>query len=220
MSNNQFVLIALSLSVIFSHESTKSDSAGSSDESKNIDRRLETPLAAMLPSKYANVDVRELFPDFRPDKVLRFSRLFGPGKPTSLPQIWRSVRKKRRKRKQSRENRVRFIFIFFFFCLLFDFDGTFLNFSKKMDRIQQVKQTNGQKEGIKALLHYLMELIQRPMRLPSMMNIYCYAKLQMVRKRKPPKTMKTAIQNQKWPTGGMGRLKCGMICLMCQLLGM
>lgn len=92
--------------VIFSHDSTKSDSA---DETKNIDRRLETPLAAMLPSKYANVDVRELFPDFRPDKVLRFSRLFGPGKPTSLPQIWRSVRKKRRKRKQSRENRVRFV---------------------------------------------------------------------------------------------------------------
>lgn len=93
--------------MVFSHDSSKSDSAGSGDESKNIDRRLETPLAAMLPSKYANVDVRELFPDFRPDKVLRFSRLFGPGKPTSLPQIWRSVRKKRRKRKQSRENRVR-----------------------------------------------------------------------------------------------------------------
>lgn len=68
----------------------------------------------MLPSKYADVDVRELFPDFRPDKVLRFSRLFGPGKPTSLPQIWRSVRKKRRKRKQSRENRVsgRILYIF------------------------------------------------------------------------------------------------------------
>lgn len=32
-------------------------------------RRLDTPLAAMLPSKYANVDVTELFPDFRPDKV-------------------------------------------------------------------------------------------------------------------------------------------------------
>ncbi|GAB0087540.1 Transcription initiation factor TFIID subunit [Sergentomyia squamirostris] len=67
------------------------------------DKKLETPLAAMLPSKYANVDVRELFPDFRPDKVLRFSRLFGPGKPSSLPQIWRSVRKRRRKRKQSRD---------------------------------------------------------------------------------------------------------------------
>lgn len=32
-------------------------------------RRLETPLAAMLPSKYANVDVTELFPDFRHGKV-------------------------------------------------------------------------------------------------------------------------------------------------------
>ncbi|XP_068631569.1 transcription initiation factor TFIID subunit 1 [Battus philenor] len=63
-------------------------------------KKLETPLAAMLPSKYANVDVTELFPDFRPDKVLLFSRLFGPGKLSSLPQIWRGV-KKRRRRKRS-----------------------------------------------------------------------------------------------------------------------
>ncbi|XP_053594523.1 transcription initiation factor TFIID subunit 1 [Microplitis demolitor] len=62
-------------------------------------RKLETPLASMLPSKYANVDVTELFPDFRPNKVLRFSRLFGPGKPSSLPQIWRGVRKRRKKKK-------------------------------------------------------------------------------------------------------------------------
>lgn len=32
-------------------------------------KKLETPLAAMLPSKYANTNVTELFPDFRPDKV-------------------------------------------------------------------------------------------------------------------------------------------------------
>jgi transcription initiation factor TFIID subunit 1 len=32
-------------------------------------RKLETPLAAMLPSKYQNIDVTELFPDFRVDKV-------------------------------------------------------------------------------------------------------------------------------------------------------
>lgn len=62
-------------------------------------RKLETPLAAILPSKYANVDVRELFPDFRPDKILHFSRLFGHGKPSSLPQIWRSVKNRRKKRK-------------------------------------------------------------------------------------------------------------------------
>ena len=62
-------------------------------------KKLETPLAAMLPSKYANIDVRELFPDFRADKVLSFSRLFGPGKPSSLPQIWRGVKKRRKKKK-------------------------------------------------------------------------------------------------------------------------
>ncbi|RZC42250.1 TBP-binding domain containing protein, partial [Asbolus verrucosus] len=62
-------------------------------------KKLETPLAAMLPSKYANINVTDLFPDFRHGKVLRFSRLFGPGKPSSLPNIWRNVRKKRKRRK-------------------------------------------------------------------------------------------------------------------------
>lgn len=39
---------------------------------KKIDKskRLETPLAAMLPSKYENVDVTTLFPDFRVGKVI------------------------------------------------------------------------------------------------------------------------------------------------------
>jgi len=39
---------------------------------KQTDRskRLETPLAAMLPSKYENVDVTTLFPDFRVGKVI------------------------------------------------------------------------------------------------------------------------------------------------------
>lgn len=32
--------------------------------------------------------------------MLRFSRLFGPGKPSSLPQIWRNIRKKRKKEKR------------------------------------------------------------------------------------------------------------------------
>lgn len=71
-----------------------------------LDKRLETPLAAILPSKYANVDVRELFPDFRPDKILHFSRLFGPGKPSSLPQIWRSVKNRRKKRKPTTDSKA------------------------------------------------------------------------------------------------------------------
>lgn len=57
----------------------------------------------MLPSKYAEVDVTEIFPDFRQDKVLRFSRLFGPGKFSSLPQIWRSVRRKAKKKRKDRD---------------------------------------------------------------------------------------------------------------------
>lgn len=65
------------------------------------DRKYDTPLASMRPSKYANVEITELFPDFRPQKVLRFSKLFGPGKPSSLPQIWRSVKKKHKKKKHS-----------------------------------------------------------------------------------------------------------------------
>ncbi|XP_033167357.1 transcription initiation factor TFIID subunit 1 isoform X1 [Drosophila mauritiana] len=93
-------------------EPAKSNDASSpSDDSKatdlkDADRKLDTPLADILPSKYQNVDVRELFPDFRPQKVLRFSRLFGPGKPTSLPQIWRHVRNRRRKRNQSRDQKT------------------------------------------------------------------------------------------------------------------
>lgn len=39
-------------------------------------RRLDTPLAAMLPSKYENTDVTELFPDFRHDKVNKLTKLF------------------------------------------------------------------------------------------------------------------------------------------------
>jgi transcription initiation factor TFIID subunit 1 len=73
------------------------------DSKKIFDKRLDTPLGAMLPQKYADVDVTDLFPDFRQDKVLRFSRLFGPGKFSSLPQIWRSVRRKAKKKRKERE---------------------------------------------------------------------------------------------------------------------
>lgn len=46
---------------------TEKESADLTED--GLKKKLETPLAAMLPSKYANVDVRELFPDFRHDKV-------------------------------------------------------------------------------------------------------------------------------------------------------
>lgn len=54
-------------------QTSESDYDGDSEQNdRRIDKskRLETPLAAMLPSKYENVDVTTLFPDFRVGKVM------------------------------------------------------------------------------------------------------------------------------------------------------
>lgn len=77
---------------------TPSTTTSTSAPTTSTSRRPITPLAAMLPSKYLNVDVKEIFPDFRPDAVLRFSRLFGPGKMANLPKIWRGVKRKKKKK--------------------------------------------------------------------------------------------------------------------------
>ncbi|XP_052529501.1 transcription initiation factor TFIID subunit 1 isoform X3 [Tympanuchus pallidicinctus] len=51
---------------------------------------VQRDASKLLPS------VTELFPEFRPGKVLRFLRLFGPGK--NIPSVWRSARRKRKKK--------------------------------------------------------------------------------------------------------------------------
>ena len=51
------------------------------------------PLASMLPEKYKNVDITELFPEFRENQVLRFSRLF-PIKSSYKPRIWKNVKRR------------------------------------------------------------------------------------------------------------------------------
>ncbi|KAI8483835.1 Transcription initiation factor TFIID subunit 1 [Branchiostoma belcheri] len=48
-------------------------------------------------------DVTVLFPHFRHGKVLRFNKLFGPGKPSSLPQIWRGAKRRRKRRRPTGE---------------------------------------------------------------------------------------------------------------------
>lgn len=48
--------------------------------------------------------VKELFPGFKSQGILRFSSLLGPGKPSSQPRIWREARKpKKRRRKKITE---------------------------------------------------------------------------------------------------------------------
>ena len=55
-----------------------------------------SPLAAMLPEKYRNVDVKTFFPEFRENSVLRFSKLF-PIKESHKPRTWKALKKRRRK---------------------------------------------------------------------------------------------------------------------------
>ena len=55
---------------------------------------VRKPLASMLPDKYKDTDVRELFPQFRANRVLRFSRLFRI-KNSHKPRIWKGVRKRK-----------------------------------------------------------------------------------------------------------------------------
>ena len=48
--------------------------------------------------------VTDLFPEFRPGQVLRFSRLFGPAKASSMPQQWRNAKKRKKKKKKQGED--------------------------------------------------------------------------------------------------------------------
>jgi len=70
-------------------------------------KRLDTPLAEMLPSKYENCDVTELFPEFRPNQTLRFSRLFTPSKSSLMPNRWKYLKSKKRKKKRQTSESVR-----------------------------------------------------------------------------------------------------------------
>ncbi|XP_068187633.1 transcription initiation factor TFIID subunit 1 isoform X3 [Antennarius striatus] len=88
----------------------KVDFSSSSDSESETDRpcqglgpggppdRLNLPLAGIMQKDAAKSlpGVTELFPEFRPGKVLRFLRLFGPGK--NMPSVWRSARRKKKRK--------------------------------------------------------------------------------------------------------------------------
>uniref|UniRef100_A0A4W3HTG0 Transcription initiation factor TFIID subunit n=1 Tax=Callorhinchus milii TaxID=7868 RepID=A0A4W3HTG0_CALMI len=92
--------------------SDKVEFSSSSDSESEMDRqvprlrqkdsqkedKLTLPLAGIMQrdSTKQLPSVTDLFPEFRPGKVLRFLRLFGPGK--NIPSVWRSARRKRRKK--------------------------------------------------------------------------------------------------------------------------
>nr|XP_015206924.1 PREDICTED: transcription initiation factor TFIID subunit 1 isoform X2 [Lepisosteus oculatus] len=87
----------------------KVDFSSSSDSESETDRpskgagggsegSLTLPLAGIMQRDATKLlpSVTDLFPEFRPGKVLRFLRLFGPGK--NMPSVWRSARRKRKKK--------------------------------------------------------------------------------------------------------------------------
>ncbi|KAF7651524.1 hypothetical protein LDENG_00109730 [Lucifuga dentata] len=88
----------------------KVDFSSSSDSESETDRpcqgsgtrrppdMLNLPLAGIMQKDAAKAlpGVTQLFPEFRPGKVLRFLRLFGPGK--NMPSVWRSARRKKKRK--------------------------------------------------------------------------------------------------------------------------
>ncbi|XP_054852198.1 transcription initiation factor TFIID subunit 1 isoform X7 [Eublepharis macularius] len=84
----------------FSSSSDSESESGSQEarQAESKEGKLTLPLAGIMQRDATKQlpSVTELFPEFRPGKVLRFLRLFGPGK--NVPSVWRSARRKRKKK--------------------------------------------------------------------------------------------------------------------------
>ena len=89
-----------------SSESNEKENQDDNQQNENScnKKKLDTPLAAMLPSKYEDCEVTNLFPEFRHKKTLRFSRLFGPGKASHMPNLWKNVKNKKKRRKHQEDD--------------------------------------------------------------------------------------------------------------------
>uniref|UniRef100_A0A8C3V3G6 Transcription initiation factor TFIID subunit n=1 Tax=Catharus ustulatus TaxID=91951 RepID=A0A8C3V3G6_CATUS len=91
---------AASDKVDFSSSSDSESEVGPEEarQAESKEGKLTLPLAGIMQRDATKQlpSVTELFPEFRPGKVLRFLRLFGPGK--NVPSVWRSARRKRKKK--------------------------------------------------------------------------------------------------------------------------
>nr|XP_016853318.1 PREDICTED: transcription initiation factor TFIID subunit 1 isoform X4 [Anolis carolinensis] len=95
------IIAPSTLEKLDSSSSSDSESEMGPQDSRKAESKegeLTLPLAGIMQrdTTKALPCVTELFPEFRPGKVLRFLRLFGPGK--NVPSVWRSARRKRKRK--------------------------------------------------------------------------------------------------------------------------
>ncbi|XP_067327703.1 transcription initiation factor TFIID subunit 1 isoform X1 [Anolis sagrei] len=95
------IIAPSALGKLDSSSSSDSESEMGSQDSRKAESKegeLTLPLAGIMQrdTTKALPCVTDLFPEFRPGKVLRFLRLFGPGK--NVPSVWRSARRKRKRK--------------------------------------------------------------------------------------------------------------------------
>ena len=72
------------------------------------EEEIESAIPSLIPENMTleqlRAKVKTLFPGFKSQGILRFSSLLGPGKPSSLPRIWREARKPKRKPKSKKRS--------------------------------------------------------------------------------------------------------------------
>merc|ERR1719354_807772 len=85
---------------------TASQTNNTTAEKKPPRPPLNTPLAMMLPDKYKDTEVTDVFPAFRENQVLTFSELF-PIKDSHKPRTWKSLKKRRQKLEKEQKDRLK-----------------------------------------------------------------------------------------------------------------
>ena len=86
-----------SLSLSTPSELVSSRSGAQPPATDSEDTLPDLPENMSLDELYAKV--KRLFPGFKPNSILRFSSLLGPGKPSSLPKLWSEAKKPQKRKK-------------------------------------------------------------------------------------------------------------------------